>query len=67
MVYTYEGKLISNPKVQGTKFDFLNKKKLSISNDVLAIIDGANNKLIRFYDMCTGKPMNFTIDHTLEI
>lgn len=76
MIYNYDGKLISNPKIQGTKciphhlyvlVEFLNRKKLSISNDILAIVDGANNKIIRFYDMSNGKVMNFTVDHTLEI
>ena len=67
MIYNYDGKLISNPKVQGTKFEYLNKKKLSISNDILAIVDGSNSKIIRFYDMTNGKPLNFTVEHTLEI
>ena len=47
--------------------EYLNKKKLSISNDILAIVDGLNNKIIRFFDMSTGKAMNFTVEHTLEI
>lgn len=75
MIYNYDGKLISNPKIQGTKcnifyqskVEFLNRKKLSISNDILAIVDGVNNKIIRFFDMSNGKPMNFTVEHTLEV
>ena len=47
--------------------EFLNKKKISISNDILAIIDGMNNKIIKFYDMSNGKSLNFNIDHSLEI
>jgi intraflagellar transport protein 80 len=64
MIYNYEGRLISNPKVQGTKcivynliilVEYLSRKKISISNDILAIIDGNNSKLIKFYDMSNGK------------
>lgn len=47
--------------------EYLSRKKISISNDVLAIIDGNNSKLIKFFDMSNGKQLNFSIDHSLEI
>jgi intraflagellar transport protein 80 len=47
--------------------EFLSKKRLSISNDILAVVDSSNNKIIRFFDMSNGKPMNFTVEHTLEV
>ena len=42
MIYNYDGKLASNPKIPSIKFEFLNKSRLSISQDILAIIDGSN-------------------------
>jgi hypothetical protein len=33
----------------------------------MAVIDSSNSKLIKFYDLTTGKPLNFSIDHGLEI
>lgn len=75
MIYNYEGKLISNPKIQGIKciiiiliiVEHLSHKKLAISNDLLGIVDGANNKIVKFYEMNSGKPLNFQVEHTLEI
>jgi intraflagellar transport protein 80 len=45
----------------------LSRKRLSISNDILAIVAGTNSKSIRFFDMMNGKPLNFTVEHSLEI
>lgn len=67
MLYNYEGKQVSNPKVAGIKFECLRSSKLSISQDILAIIDGANQKIIRFFDIHSGKQMNFSLEHSLEI
>ena len=67
VVYNYEGKKISNPKVQGIKFEVLNSQKLAISQDVLAIVDGLKPKTVSFFDIVSGNKLNFTLDHTLEI
>jgi hypothetical protein len=40
MIYNYEGKLASNPKIPSVKFEFLNGSRISISQDILAIVDG---------------------------
>lgn len=45
----------------------MNKKKLTISQDLLAIIDTNNSKIVRFYEVQTGKPTNFTLEHSLDI
>jgi len=67
MIYNYEGKLVSNPKIAGAKFEFLNRKRVTMSNDIVAVIDGTNNKLIKFFELANGKPLNFNIDHVLDI
>jgi len=55
-VYNYEGKLISSPKYQGLRVEFLNKRHISLSNDVLAIIDPMQSKVVRLFDIISGKP-----------
>ena len=56
MIHSYEGKLISNPKIAGAKctniaylVEFMSKKKIAISSDIIAVIESTNNKLIKFY------------------
>lgn len=41
--------MISNPKIAGAKFEFMNKKRVALSTDVLAIIESTNPKIVRFY------------------
>ncbi|EGR33781.1 intraflagellar transport protein, putative [Ichthyophthirius multifiliis] len=67
VIYSYEGRKISNPKIPGIKFELLNSSKISLSQDVFAIVDGANPKIIRFYDILSGNQMNFMLDHSLEV
>ena len=66
-IYNYEGKQVSSIKATNVKFDFLNKKKLSISQDILAIIDTSNSKLVKFFEVLTGKPTNFVLEHSLDV
>jgi len=40
---------------------------LSMSSDVLAMIDPADPKVVRVFDIISGKPSNVTITHTTEI
>ena len=41
--------------------EFMNKKRISISPDIIAVIETTNNKMIKFYEIATGKPLNFTL------
>jgi intraflagellar transport protein 80 len=54
-VYNYEGRLMSTPKYSGLRVDFLTKRSISISADVIAIIDTSNTKIIRLFDAMSGK------------
>lgn len=67
LIYNYEGKQISSIKATNVKYDFLNRKKLSISQDILAIIDTNNSKFVKFFEVQTGKPTNFVLEHNLDI
>ena len=66
-VYNYEGKLISKPTMSGLRPEFLNKRHLSISGDVLALIDPMKPKTIRVFDIMTGKATAAPIEHSTEI
>lgn len=47
--------------------EFMSKKKIAISSDIIAVVEVTNPKLIKFYEIATGKPLNFTVDHTLPV
>ena len=66
-VYNYEGKLISSPKYQGLRVEFLNKRHLSLSGDVLALIDPMKPKIVRVFDIMSGKPAAAQIEHSTDI
>jgi intraflagellar transport protein 80 len=43
-IFSYDAKLVSNPKYPGLRLEFLNRHTLSLSNDVLAVRDRNNEK-----------------------
>mmetsp|Transcript_9747 Transcript_9747/g.36287 ORF Transcript_9747/g.36287 Transcript_9747/m.36287 type:complete len:855 (-) Transcript_9747:37-2601(-) len=67
--FSYEGRLISNPKFTGLRTEFLNKDNLGLSNDYLAIVDKAQgqSKQIRIFDIQTGKQIMDPVIHNMEI
>ena len=66
-IYNYEGKLTSQPKYSGLRTEFLNKRHISISSDVLAILDTQNPKIIRIFDVISGKQSSVNVEHSSEI
>jgi intraflagellar transport protein 80 len=66
-IYNYEGKIISSPKYQGLRVEFLNARHLSLSSDILAVIDPTNQKIVRIFDIISGKPSTVNIEHSAEI
>jgi hypothetical protein len=38
-VFDYDGRLVSTPKIQGLRFDFLNSATVAFSDDTLAVRD----------------------------
>jgi hypothetical protein len=49
------------------RVEFLNARHLSLSSDVLALIDPTNPKIVRVFDIVSGKPSNVNIEHSTEI
>lgn len=66
-IYNYEGKLISSPKYQGLRVEFLNKRHLSLSSDVLALIDPMKPKNVHVFDIASGKASATHITHSTDI
>ncbi|XP_030071802.1 intraflagellar transport protein 80 homolog [Microcaecilia unicolor] len=68
-LYSYEGRLISSPKLPGIRTDILNAQTVSLSNDTIAIKDKADEKLIYLFEALTGKPVGDgkPLTHKIEI
>jgi len=66
-IYNYEGRIMSNPKFSGLRLEFLNSSCLSLSSDVVAVVDTANQKLVRLFDTVSGKPLTQNLEHNLEV
>ncbi len=41
--------------------EFMSRKKIAIASDIIAVIESTNNKIIRFFEIATGKPLSFTV------
>ena len=67
MIYNYTGALMSSPKYSGLRVEFLNKRYITLSADVISILDTSNPKIIRSFDITSGKPAVVNIEHGLEI
>ena len=66
-IFSYEGKLVSTPKSQGLRAGFLTQRHVSLSSDVLAIVDPSNPKSIKIFDIISGKSTDSHFEHSSEI
>ena len=70
-VYSYEGRQISTPKLPGGVLNpaFLKKGNISMSNDIIAVIDRVDSTQIHLIDLISGKALAGTppIKHEIEI
>ncbi|XP_077344190.1 intraflagellar transport protein 80 homolog isoform X1 [Lithobates pipiens] len=68
-LYSYEGRLISTPKIPAIRTDILNEQTVSLSNDTIAIKDKTDEKLIYLFDALSGKPLGDgkPLAHKIEI
>jgi intraflagellar transport protein 80 len=49
------------------RVEFLNARHLSVTSDILAIIDPQNPKVVRIFDIVSGRPSTVQIEHSTEI
>ncbi|XP_018409467.1 PREDICTED: intraflagellar transport protein 80 homolog [Nanorana parkeri] len=68
-LYSYEGRLISTPKIPAIRTDILNSQTVSLSNDTIAIKDKTDEKLIYLFDALSGKPLGDgkPLAHKIEV
>lgn len=66
-IMSYEGRVSSSPRFKGLQTQFLNTKTISLSSDVVAVIDRSDNKTIRFFDVSSGKPLGNGLFHPHNI
>ena len=59
--------MVSQPKYQGLRVEFLNKRHISLSGDVLALIDPIAPKIVRLFDIISGKMATTQIEHSTDI
>lgn len=45
----------------------MNQRHISLSADVLAVIDPSSPKLVKIFDIMSGKPTNVPMEHSTEI
>lgn len=66
-ISNYEGRKLSNIKSSGLRYELLNHSTLSLCKDAVVLVDPANPKQIRVFDVYTGKPMGGPVAHKQEI
>eukprot|EP00039_Didymoeca_costata_P029945 m.27168 g.27168 ORF g.27168 m.27168 type:complete len:762 (+) comp7870_c0_seq1:224-2509(+) len=66
-IYSYEGRMISSPKLGAMNTEMLNEDLVSLTNDVIAIRDQRDPKSVHILDVASGMPIGKPIVHTNEL
>ncbi|KAI8818239.1 WD40-repeat-containing domain protein [Fimicolochytrium jonesii] len=67
-IFSYEGRLISQPKYPGLRAECVTPQTLSISTDVLAIRDKADEKTVFLFETHSGRPLGQgSVKHHVDI
>jgi intraflagellar transport protein 80 len=66
-VFTYEGRVVSNPRLPGLTSHAIHESTISLSIDSLAIIDAAKNTQIVLLDPENSKPLSNPIVHEAAV
>lgn len=56
-----------NPKPPGLRPELLSTSQVSLSNDTLAVVEGAAATSVRFYDTAQGRPLGEAYQHTCAV
>jgi intraflagellar transport protein 80 len=65
-VINYDGRVISSPKFQGLRSEYLTKDMVAISPDTIAVVDNTDAKIIQLMDAMTGRNLN-KLTHSVEV
>ena len=66
-VYTYDGRKVSTPRFAGLRADRLSAPVLSLSPDLVAVVDSTDRRTVRLCDVMTGKPREPAVKHTAAV
>ncbi|TPX54497.1 hypothetical protein PhCBS80983_g05895 [Powellomyces hirtus] len=67
-ILSYEGRLVSQPKYPGLRAECVTTQTLSVSGDILAVKDRADEKTIFFFETHSGRPLGSgSIKHHAEV
>lgn len=66
-LYSYEGRLVSSPKLQNLKADQFTRDTVAMSGDTIAVRDQRDLKKVHVIDINSGSPIGTTVVHTSEI
>jgi hypothetical protein len=66
-IYNHDGRSLPPPKIAAMRPDLLDKRFISLSDDVICVVDHADLKCCRFYDVATGKLQDLTVKHSQDI
>ena len=66
-VYTYDGRKVSTPRFAGLRADRLSAPVLSLSPDLVAVVDSTDRRTVRLCDVMTGKPREPAVKHTADV
>jgi len=65
-ILNFDGRLLSQPKFGAMRPDSLSSLNVAYANDLLAIVDAADQKIVRLLDPLTGKQLG-TLQHSIEV
>ena len=56
-IISFEGKILCTPKFQGLRPEYLVKEMISVSSEILAVVDSVDSKNIYILDAVSGKQL----------
>lgn len=65
-IISYEGRIISSPKFQGLRPEYLTREMVALSSDTVVIVDSVDTKNIYTIDATSGKILS-KLSHSTEI
>eukprot|EP00741_Cyanophora_paradoxa_P010393 tig00020531_g10051.t1 len=65
-VYSYEGRVLASVKLPGLRPDLLSPQRLALADDCLAVIDGADPKVVRLVEPASGRALG-EVRHGIEV
>lgn len=66
-IFSYEGRLLSSPKLSQWRVELLNDQLISTSTDMIAIRDQRDPKVVHILDIVSGAPIGKPVQHTNEV